>query len=153
MSPTEIPDRDHLVEYMDRLSAGLEQIGRDYSRFVNLADEDPETFGGGHVVFYREPDSQARFAIEEHYTGTDWTDPDRLPTSWSWRAEERTRLPGGHYQWTVHASGRIDAADVDELLGDARAWAQSVRAQTLRAESFTATGRTGPDPAPPTRRL
>ncbi|WP_311348633.1 hypothetical protein [Corynebacterium durum] len=129
-------DRERLTGYMERLSTGLEKIKRDYSRFIDLEDEDPETFGAGHFVLYPDGESHARFAIEEHYTGTDWSDPDRLPTSWSWKAEERTRQPSGDYQWSTHASGRVQAADVDQLIDHARAWAQSVRAQTLRAESF-----------------
>lgn len=152
MSSETDPERERLSGFMDRLSAGLESIHGDYGRFVHLVDEDPETFGGGHFVFYR-PDNEARFAIEKQYTDTDWSDPDRLPISWSWRAEELGSRPDGSGVWEVRDQGRVQAAEVDTLISKARAWASSVRAQTLRAQSFAATGRAGPDPHPPGHRL
>lgn len=74
-------EREQLVTQMDRLSAGLERIAQDYRRHVDYHEEDPETFGAGHFVFYPRDETSPRWAIEEQYTDTDWSDPDRVPSS------------------------------------------------------------------------
>lgn len=135
--------RERLSGFMDQLSAGLEAIDRDYGRFVDLVDSDPETFGGGHFVLYR-PDNLARFTIEEHYTDTDWSDPDRLPTSWSWRNEDLTSHPSGGGLWAARDEGHVQAEDVEQLIGRAREWARSVRNQTLREASLESLTRENP---------
>ena len=81
------PENEQLVRNMNVLTAGLERIAKTYEEPVVLLEADPVTFGSGHFVFYPEEGSSSRFAIEEQYTDTDWSDPDRIPTSWTWRAE------------------------------------------------------------------
>ena len=71
------PEHERLLRNMDALSTGLERSGTTYGEHVVLVEEDPVTFGSGHFVFYPESGSSSRFAIEEQYTGTDWSDPGK----------------------------------------------------------------------------
>ena len=75
------PEHERLLRNMEAFTTGLELIGKTYGDRVVLFEEDPVTFGSGHFVFYPESGSASRFAIEEQYTGTDWSDPNRVPTS------------------------------------------------------------------------
>jgi len=115
-----------LTRNMDTLRSGLERIARTYGDHVTLLDEDPLTFGAGHFVFYPVANSQSRFAIEERYTGTDWSDPERLPTSWTWSAEQRTSLVDGS-RWRVVAHGEIPSDDAVAVIRTVSAWAQRIR--------------------------
>ena len=146
---TEAFDREQqrLTCNMNALNDGLERIVRVYSEHVHLEYEDPETFGGGHYVLYPIENSDARFAIEERYTGTDWSDPDRLPTSWAWRAERTARRTDGTYGWRVSARGAVDSDDAATLLRQAEIWAKRTRNAAQHAVSVRrdAPGRPSPD--------
>ena len=72
---------------MIALDQGLNRIARKHQGAVRFVYEDPETFGAGHFVFYPQNDTRSRLVIEEQYTGTDWSDDDRVPTSWTWKCE------------------------------------------------------------------
>lgn len=120
----ELPERERLVLRMDVLTDGLARIARTYEQHVYLDDEgDPERFSPGHFVLYSEGQDQALFAIEEQHTGTDWSNPDRLPTSWSWHAW-RVVHSDGAYQWVLEGEGEVASADVVELLVRAQTWAR-----------------------------
>ena len=112
-------DRERLTQTMLALDDGLNRIARKYDGSVRLIYEDPETFGAGHFVFYPENDTNSRFAIEEQYTGTDWSDVDRLPTSWTWTAEREVRQPDGSSVWGVEREGESPAADFWQVLVEA----------------------------------
>ena len=87
---------EELVGNMMALDAGLHRIEDAFSEHVLLAYEDPVTFGAGHFVLYPPEGSSPRFVIEEQYPpGVDWSDDDRVPTSWAWTAEARQRQPNG----------------------------------------------------------
>ena len=109
MSQSE-PDRERLTLTMTALDDGLNRIARKHEGAVQFFYEDPETFGAGHFVFYPENDTRSRFAIEEQYTGTDWSDDERLPTSWTWTAERRVRHSDGTHMGGVERTG-------DQLVG------------------------------------
>ena len=94
------------------------------------------TFGAGHFVLYPVANTLSRFAIEEQYTGTDWSDPDRLPTSWTWSAQRHTRQTDGSYRWRVLAHGEILSDDVGSLVSKANAWARRTRDLGQRGELF-----------------
>ncbi|MEU4360398.1 hypothetical protein [Promicromonospora sp. NPDC023987] len=120
----ELPDAALLVQSMRVLSDGLMRIARTYERYVYLQDEgDPETFSPGHFVLYSERSNDELFAIEEQYTGTDWSDPDRLPTSWAWHTR-RVERRDGQYRWALDCEGEVTSADVVQLLERAEAWAR-----------------------------
>jgi len=119
---------------MTALDSGLNGIVHRHARHVALRYEDPETFGAGHFVLYPIAHSLARFAIEEQYSGTDWSDADRLPTSWAWRAEVLHRHPDGGYRWTTAAEGQTPSDKVPALLARARAWTRRVAAADFRRE-------------------
>jgi hypothetical protein len=125
-----------LIRNMNVLTDGLERIQRNYSAHVILAYEDPLTFGGGHFVFYPSGNTRSRFAIEEQYTGTDWSDPDRLPTSWAWRAERHLPNSDGTNPWRVTAHGEVQSDDVAILLTRAAAWARRTRDIAVRTETL-----------------
>jgi hypothetical protein len=116
-----------LTRNMNTLTGGLERIERTYSDHVRLAYEDPLTFGGGHFVLYPMDNTRSRFAIEEKYTGTDWSDPDRLPTSWTWHAERDVRQRDGTYRWHDQAHGEVPSDNVAQLLSKAQTWARRTR--------------------------
>lgn len=124
--------RDELTQNMAALDHGLEQIANRFDGHVWLAYEDPLTFGGGHFVLYPEAHSRSRFVIEEQYIDTDWSDPDRLPTSWTWASQsDRPRPEGGGY-WHEHDSGEVPSQEVSRLIARATSWAQATRDVSAR---------------------
>ncbi|MBS1674511.1 MAG: hypothetical protein JSS74_11160 [Actinobacteria bacterium] len=132
---------------MRQLDEGLYRVAEKYGRSVVLLEEDPETFGAGHYVFYPSGHAQARFAIEEQYApGIGWSDPDRVPTSWLWRAEHITRRPDGRHAWTAEAFGEVDSADYSALLTTADRWARRISHDTTSARAVTTAVRRPPAP-------
>ncbi len=125
-----------LTRNMAALTRSLERVARTYSAHVSLAVEDPLTFGAGHFVLYPMTNTRSRFAIEERYTGTDWSNPDRLPTSWTWSDQRHTRQRDGSYRWRVLAHGEIESDDVASLVSKANAWARRTRDLAQRGELF-----------------
>lgn len=98
---------EELVGNMMALDAGLHRIEDAFSEHVLLAYEDPVTFGAGHFVLYPPEGSSPRFVIEEQYPpGVDWSDDDRVPTSWAWTAEARQRQPDGTHPWVSSQKAR-----------------------------------------------
>ena len=87
---SELSDEE-LVQRTTELVDGLEAIAKRYEEHVVLAWEDPVEFGGGHFVLYPNEGGMTRFAIEEQYTDTDWSDGDRVETSWTWDSQARAR--------------------------------------------------------------
>lgn len=129
-------EQQRLNRNMDTLTDGLERIARVYGEHLTLEYEDPESFGGGHMVLYPTAHTNARFAIEERYTGSDWSDPERLPTSWAWRAERIARRTDGSHGWRVSARGTIDSDDVTTLLRQAETWAKQTRDIAVSADGY-----------------
>lgn len=140
-------EQQRLTRNMNTLTDGLGRIARVYRKHVHLEYEDPEAFGGGHYVLYPTEDSEARFAVEERYTGSDWSDPDRLPTSWAWRAERTAQWTDGTYGWRVSARGAVDSDDAATLLRQAEIWAKRTRNAAQHVESLRrdAPGRRPPE--------
>lgn len=141
-------DRDRLTRNMLLLNAGLRRVAEKHDRAVFLAEEDPETFGGGHYVFYPTGDRNARFVIEEEYTGTDWSDPDRLPTSWSWEAQRYARTSDGSHVWGYERYGEVPSERYEELLTQADQWVRRIEHRAAGAEQFRAPERRQQPPAP-----
>jgi hypothetical protein len=123
------------IRNMNVLTDGLERIQRNNTH-VTLAYQDPLTFGGGHFVLYPIGNTRSRFAIEEQYTDTGWSDPDRLPTSWTWRAERQLPNNEGTCPWRVSAHGEVQSNDVAILLTRAAAWARRARDIAVRNETL-----------------
>lgn len=128
------------------------RIASKYRDNVLLTEEDPETFGAGHYVLYPEPGMhRARFAIEEQYApGVDWSDEDRLPTSWLWRAERVTRHPDGTHVWGLERDGEAFPEDLPTLLTEVERWVRRMRNLTDQSQAFGAPTRPGPTPDTPT---
>lgn len=120
--------RAELDQNSAALIAGLEQLTNRLEH-VELEWEDPEVFGAGHFVLYAEAGA---LAIKEQYTDTDWSDPDRIATAWTWESKARVGLPDGKGSQATHKSGRVASGDYQQLLDLAEGWA--VTANTL-AES------------------
>lgn len=135
-------NEEQLVENMQALSAGLERIAETYDEHVVLLEEDPETFGAGHFVFYPAEGSRTRLGIEEQYTGTDWSAPDRLPTSWTWHAEALHRQDDGSHMWATLGKGEIASKDVEQLIAVAETWASTMHNLATRDADLS--------PEPPT---
>ena len=131
------PANEQLVRNMDALTAGLERIAKTYEEHVVLVEADPVTFGSGHFVFYPEEGPSSRFAIEEQYTGTDWSDPDRIPTSWTWRAESLLPHNDGTHIWVTGGDGEIQSDEVAQLITLAETWADTTHRLAARAEALT----------------
>lgn len=130
------PGDSELLAYTEALNSGLEQIAGQYGEHVVFVWEDPVIFGGGHFVLYPEEHTSSRFAIEEHYTDTDWSDPDRVATSWTWVYETRLRQPSGDYPWVVLAQGEVQPGDYQQLLELATAWAKNTSELAIRAQAL-----------------
>lgn len=121
-------DREYLTQAMLALEGALDRIAGKYAEHVSVVEEDPESFGAGHVVFYPTGSARARFAIEEQYAaGTDWSHPDRLPTSWLWRAERLTGLPSGKHVWGLQRFGETFSEDLSPLLTEVETWARKIQ--------------------------
>lgn len=143
------PDRERLTATMTVLDDGLNRIARKYDGSVRFFYEDPETFGAGHFVFYPENDTRSRFAIEEQYTGTDWSDDERLPTSWTWTAESRVRHPDGTSVWGVEREGESRAEDFWQVLVEAENWARRTQNRATQTAQFGIGHRRANDPPAP----
>lgn len=130
------PDRERLMATMSALDEGLNRIARKYDGSVQFFYEDPETFGAGHFVFYPENDGRSRFSIEEQYTGTDWSDDERLPTSWIWTAERRVRHPDGTTVWGIEREGEARAEDFRQVLAEAEKWSRRTQNRTASSNQF-----------------
>lgn len=137
-------EQRRLTKNMTVLTDGLERIQRNYSAYVTLAHEDPLTFGGGHLVLYAVGNTRSRFTIEEQYADTDWSEPERLPTSWTWRAERFLPRRNGDFLWRASTGGEVQSDDAAVLLSRAAAWARRSRDTAMRAEELKQ--------APPSRR-
>jgi len=128
---------ERLTQAMLMLDDGLRRIARRYGNDVSLLEEDPETFGAGHFVLYPAEHSRARFAIEEQYAaGTDWSDPERLPVSWLWRAERITGQADGTHAWALEQHGESFPEDLSGLLVEVEKWARKVRNQNSQVDAF-----------------
>lgn len=89
---------------------------------VELCEEDPNTFGQGHLVFYKQNDDarlDSRLAFTEVCDLSD-EDPERTVTGYSWRATRRDA--DGIDQTTASGSASIDLLDV--LTAAAWSWAR-----------------------------
>ena len=148
MSQSE-PDRERLTLTMTALDDGLNRIARKHEGAVQFFYEDPETFGAGHFVFYPENDTRSRFAIEEQYTDTDWSDDERLPTSWTWTAERRVRHPDGTSVWGVEREGESRAEDFWQVLVEAENWARRTQNRATQTAQFGIGHRRANDPPAP----
>lgn len=129
---------EELVRRTSALIAGLELIAKRYEEHVFLAWEDPVVFGGGHFVLYPEQGSMSRFAIEEQYADTDWSDDSRVATSWTWISEIRVRQSDGDYPWVTLGHGEVTPGNYEQLLGLAEKWAHSTHQLAEREISLTA---------------
>ncbi|QPS33582.1 hypothetical protein [Brevibacterium casei] len=109
---------------MLKLDDGLNRIARKYDA-VQFDYEDPLTFGAGHFVFYPQSDTRSRFAIEEQYTGKDWSDDERVPTSWTWVAEREVRDKDGAHIWGVERQGESRSENFQDVLVEAEQWGSS----------------------------
>lgn len=150
---SEDDEREQLTQAMLMLDDGLTRIERKYDNTVCLLSEDPEAFGAGHFVLYPLAGSNSRFAIEEQYAaGTDWSDPDRVPTSWLWRSERVARGPDGTHTWHVEHHGETFPENLSQLLVHAERWARRTHNRAAQTEQFgTPTRSSGTEP--PTRSL
>lgn len=131
------PDREALIAYSAALVAGLEALDKEYGGRVFLAWEDPVTFGAGHFVFYPMEGTDSRFAIEEQYTDTDWSDDERVATSWTWTSEVRVSEPPGCYPWQVIDDGEVPAGDYAQLMARATNWVQTTAELAARADAVS----------------
>lgn len=129
---------EELVQHTSALVNGLEQIAKRYEEHVFLAWEDPIIFGDGHFVLYPEENSMSRFAIEEQYADTDWSDDDRVATSWKWDSQARVRQPDGDYPWVSLAHGEVKPGDHTKLLSLAEEWAKMTHGLAEREQALTA---------------
>lgn len=133
------PGRLSEVELSQNLMAlhdGMHTIGSTYNKHVFLAFEDPVTFGAGHYVLYPLEGHGSRFAVTELYTGTDWQDDDRVPTSWSWESEVHVPSTDDSYPWMTIAEGEIASDDYEQLLRVTENWAKTTYQLAERAEAL-----------------
>lgn len=128
---------EELAQHSTALVDRLEEIAQRYPEHVILAWEDPATFGSGHFVLYPEAGSMTRFAVEEQYTGTDWSDDDRVATSWTWDSQARVRQADGSYPWGSLAHGEVKAGDYRQLLDLAEEWAKTTHDRAEREQALT----------------
>ncbi|MGJ0203546.1 hypothetical protein NHL51_05215 [Leucobacter sp. gxy201] len=128
---------DELTRNMMALDAGLHRITETFGEHVQLRDEDPVVFGAGHYVLYPVEGSTVRLSITEQYAGTDWSDDERVPTSWSWEAEARVTQPGHGHPWVTLAEGEVASADYARLLNIAEGWAGAIHALAEREVSLS----------------
>lgn len=144
-------EREQLTQAMLKLDDGLNRIARKYDA-VQFDYEDPLTFGAGHFVFYPQSDTRSRFAIEEQYTGKDWSDDERVPTSWTWVAEREVRDKDGAHIWGVERQGESRSENFQDVLVEAEQWARRVQNRAAQSDRFRAPTRSS-GTEPPARSL
>ncbi|WP_449276698.1 hypothetical protein [Leucobacter sp. GX24907] len=137
VSPPGRLTEEELSQNMMALHDGMGALGRKYNKHVFLAFEDPVTFGAGHYVFCPSEGRESRFAVTELYTGTDWRDDERVPTSWSWESEAYVPSTDGSYPWQTLAEGEIASDDYLQLLRVAENWAEITYRLAERAEALS----------------
>ena len=141
--------REELERNMMAVHGGIGEIWEARRKHVFLSFEDPIVFGAGHYVFYPREGDSPRLVITEQYTDTDWSDDERVPTSWTWETEKRTTGPDPDYPWETLSEGEIASADYQQLLDIVEAWVSSTyqlaeREASLTAESITRDAVEGP---------
>lgn len=141
--------REELVRNMMALDDGLREVGRRFGKHVFLADADPVTFGAGHYVFTPMAGSSPRLAITEQYTGTDWSDDERVPTSWTWESQACLADPRGRYPWVTFAEGEIASAGYERLIVIAEGWARAISELAEREATLIVEVTERPEPGRP----
>ena len=89
--------------------------------------------------------------VEEQYTGTDWSDDDRLPKSWTWKAERQVRHRDGSPVWGVEREGEARSQDYRTVLVEAERWARRTHNRTAHATQFGISRTHRPEPPAPRR--
>lgn len=90
-----------------------------YHPALELAEEDPETFGAGHLVLRAGDDD--RFAITER-TDKPADDESREIVGWAWSEQQR----GAEGLWVEVGNGQTEADDLEPLMLAAWQWATRV---------------------------
>lgn len=114
-----------LVRNMVLLIRGLREVAR-RNEHVELWIGPETTLGAGRFDLYPTGDRRIRFATEEQYVQSDWTDPDRRAVAWRWRAERLMLRRDGSGRWEASSEGRVESDQVARLLLRADAWARRV---------------------------
>lgn len=120
-------DRQLRETAMMKLDADLRVAVAGYSEYVSLGEHDPETFGEAHVSIDSD-DGRHRFLITENYVGTDWSDHERVPNSWTYEIEKADTWGINGGVWKTVTTKEVGPDDVDQLLDDAKSWLQSLPA-------------------------
>lgn len=120
-------DRQLRESAMMKLDADLRVATVDHDEYLTLSEHDPETFGAAHYVIESD-DRLHRFSITENYVGTDWSDDDRVPNSWTYEVERVDHASINGNVWTSVSSKEVGPEGVDQLVDDAKAWMQSIPA-------------------------
>lgn len=128
-----------LIHNMGVLATGLDYLATIFDGVIDYWEGDPETFGSGHFILGPTDSHVERFSIEEHYTGTDWADDDRLPTSWTWTHEKLAQHDGG-WTWQVIDCGTTPSTEVDSLLLRTIHWVHDVRQAQVDANHLQGNG-------------
>ena len=119
-------DRQVREAAMMRLDAGLRVIAAEHPSVCFEDDCEPEAFGICNFRFTpMERGDRRRFLITEEYVGTDWSDHDRIPNTWTWETGQYSEASG---QWEVAAEGECGPDTIEQLLDQARAWASEIPA-------------------------
>lgn len=84
---------------------------------LDLCEEDPDTFGFGHLVFYKQ-NEDARIGFTE-ISDRPSDDPEREVTGYEWTADRR----GSDGVSVVTASGSATLDDLDTITAAAWTWA------------------------------
>lgn len=118
-------DRQIREAAMQRLDAGLRVIAAEHVGAVFFVDDgEPESFGAGNYIFTPLADGvRRRFVVNEEFVGTDWSDDDRVPNSWTWEAAQYSTERGC---WEATAEGECGPDTIEQLLDQARAWAAEI---------------------------
>lgn len=105
---------------MMRLDNEIRVLAAQYASVVTLSEEDPDAFGAGHYVIENRAGTW-RFTITERFTGTDSSDPERIPTGWTYESESAvaSTVPSG---WDPVAHGEYGSEDVGRLIGLTQDW-------------------------------
>ncbi|MFD5600813.1 hypothetical protein ACFWHR_12255 [Leucobacter sp. NPDC058333] len=113
-------EREAAMQY---LSAEMAVIATDFGAAIEYSDQDPDAFGVGHFVFHN-ADGNQRLVMTEQYIGTDSLDADRIPNSWSWRAEKYATVDGAAF-WVQTGGGEVNASGINQLVNEIDGWAQA----------------------------
>ncbi|MBL3685691.1 hypothetical protein D3248_01805 [Leucobacter zeae] len=101
---------------MMQVDAGLRAVAAQNPKRVTYDHGDPDAFGLGNFILTPEERNDLRFIVTEEFVGTDTSDPDRVPNSWTADIYQYDKA------WASIWTREYGPDEIDQLADTAREW-------------------------------